>query len=92
MELLKYVMSGTGPTCHCCMICDKQAALVTLPTHKDGIGRGLRGQGSLTPGPCRGTGPRNPGRERPWHLPCGHREMFGRRAKETATAGEDTAR
>lgn len=24
LELLKYVMSGTGPTCHCCMICDRQ--------------------------------------------------------------------
>ena len=32
--LLKYVMSGTGPTCHCCMICDKQRALATLPTQK----------------------------------------------------------
>ena len=45
LELLKYVMSGTGPTCHCCMICDKQTALVTLPTHEDSIGRGWRGRG-----------------------------------------------
>lgn len=63
LELLKYVMSGTGPTCHCCMICDKTSG-VSYAANAQGQYRPRRARSRVSDtGSVAGYRPRNPGRD-----------------------------